>query len=306
MRKKVFVSYSHKQAEWVRDRLCVALMAGGADVLVDVTRFKAGVALHQQMDSAQAQADIHLLVLSPDYFASSFCLHELEQAKATDPGFAKGLIAPVIRVPCTLPLEFAVPLCVHLADDSAGDRWHQLMQQCGADLGATVPHWLDSLERVQRLLAARESVHLRVFGSPNWKELFAAVHRKFDGKLGLVDLNGGHTVSRPGLVAAILDACGHPSVSVPAPPDDLRELQNRLGNSANGATLEIRRFDRVQDSERQYREAFFWTLSNLVETRKLTLLIESREVLAALVPPALAQSSFVTHTKTVELRGRGE
>src|SRR4051812_45243844 len=89
MSKKVFISYSHIQGEWVRDRLCPALKAGGAEVLIHVKRFQAGVALYQQMDATQDQADVHLLVLSPDYLSSAACIHEMERAVALDPAFSK-------------------------------------------------------------------------------------------------------------------------------------------------------------------------------------------------------------------------
>ncbi len=298
---KVFVSYSHRQAEWVRDRLCPALKAGGAEVLIDVTRFRAGIALHQQMDATQDQADVHLLVLSPDYLSSAACVHEMDRAIALDPTFAKCCILPVVRVPCTLLTGIKAPLYVRLDDDSVSDQWDRVMKGCEADLGASVPHWLDCLERVQTRLERRESVNLRVIGSPKWRELLDAVHERFKGKIGHVDLNGGDAVSRRGLVSAILLACGH-HAAVSSEPDDLAELQARIGNSA-GAMIELRHFDRVKDPDRHYGDAFFWAINHLVETRKLSLLIESRETLAALVPPALKQSSVVSVTKTVELRG---
>lgn len=66
---KVFVSYSHAQGEWVLDRLVPCLKAGGAGVLIDVERFRAGGGVHRQMDATQDQADRHVLVLSAAYLA---------------------------------------------------------------------------------------------------------------------------------------------------------------------------------------------------------------------------------------------
>jgi hypothetical protein len=46
--RKVFVSYSHQQGDWVWDRLVPVLRAGGAEVLIDREQFTAGRALLSQ------------------------------------------------------------------------------------------------------------------------------------------------------------------------------------------------------------------------------------------------------------------
>ena len=58
---KVFVSYSHAQREWVWGRLVPVLKAAGAELLVDLERFKAGVNCHHQMDAEQDSADRQVL-----------------------------------------------------------------------------------------------------------------------------------------------------------------------------------------------------------------------------------------------------
>ncbi len=82
MPKKIFISYSHHQAPWVRDRLVPCLKAGGAEVLIDRERFEAGKALIGQMDAAQDAADASVLVLSPEYLKSKACRHEMKRAVA--------------------------------------------------------------------------------------------------------------------------------------------------------------------------------------------------------------------------------
>lgn len=75
--KKVFISYCHKQGEWVWDRLVPVLKAGGANVLIDRERFEAGKAIEGQMDATQDQAERQVLVLSPDDLGRTACTHEL-------------------------------------------------------------------------------------------------------------------------------------------------------------------------------------------------------------------------------------
>ena len=52
---KVFVSYRHHNGPWVWDRLVPCLRCGGAEVLIDRERFKAGKAVLGQMDAVQDQ-----------------------------------------------------------------------------------------------------------------------------------------------------------------------------------------------------------------------------------------------------------
>jgi hypothetical protein len=62
--KKVFVSYSWKQGEWVGDRLYPCQVAGGAEVLIDRKRFDAGLALFDQIDKTQDSAEVHVLSIA--------------------------------------------------------------------------------------------------------------------------------------------------------------------------------------------------------------------------------------------------
>jgi hypothetical protein len=149
--KKVFVSYSWKQGEWMWDRLYPCLFAGGAEVLIDRKRFEAGLALFDQIDKTQDGAEVHVLVLSPDYLASAACRHELERAIALDPDFQHGRVIPVLRVDTDVPdkIRRPNPLYVNLTDDRVSAQWDLLLRGCEADLGANAPDWLDAREKVR-------------------------------------------------------------------------------------------------------------------------------------------------------------
>src|SRR5262245_28753509 len=106
MGKRVFISYSHAQGQWVIDRLVPCLRAGGAEVLIDQERFTAGKAVVGQMDAVQDHAEMNLLVFSPQYLQSDYCLHEMDKAVSRDPQFHTGSVVPVKRVACDLPDSF--------------------------------------------------------------------------------------------------------------------------------------------------------------------------------------------------------
>jgi hypothetical protein len=298
---KVFISYSHKQGEWVWDRLYPCLKAGGADVLIDRKRFEAGRAVFDQMDGAQDPADVHVLLLSPDYLSSAACRREMERAIATDRDFQAGRVIPVLRLPCDLPPEVRRPnpLYVDLTHDGDVDQWDLLMRGCRADLGTGAPDWLEARDQVREYLRRGQSVNLVVRGEPKRRELLEQIGQDLDGKLAVVDLDSGAAASRRRLVAEILRVCGTPA-DVPNEPEDLGVLHNRL-NDLPQTRLCIRHFDRVAD--RSYGLDFFSALKYLVmDCRKLVLLIESRAPYSSLLP---ANNSLTKlQAKLVELRGR--
>jgi hypothetical protein len=299
--KKVFVSYSHLQGEWVWDRLYPCLVAGGAEVLIDRKRFEAGLAVFDQMDRVQDCAEIHVLVLSPDYLASAACRHEMARAIAGDPNFQHGRVIPVVRVPCDLPEEIRRPnpLYVNLTDDRDAAQWDLLLSGCGADLGANAPDWLGAREQVREYLHRGQSVNLVVKGEPRRREFLERIREDLGGAMAMVDLDSGAAASRRSLVAEILKACGTPA-EVPDVPEDLAVLHNRLSDLP-GTRLCLRHFDRV--AERGYGLDFFSALKYLVmDCRKLVLLIESRAPYVSLLP---ANNSLTKlQAKLVELKGR--
>lgn len=71
--------------------------AGCAEVLIDRERFHAGRGVRGQMDATQDKAEVHLLVLTPDYLASDYCRHEMDRALSSDPDFQRGKLLPVKR-----------------------------------------------------------------------------------------------------------------------------------------------------------------------------------------------------------------
>jgi hypothetical protein len=300
--KRVFISYSHAQGAWVRDRLYPVLRAGGAEVLIDVKRFQAGVAVYQQMDATQDQAEVHLLVLSPDYLASAPCLHEMKRAIATDPTFAAGRVVPVFRVACPIPPEIKGPnpLYIGLEDDSEEGPWDLLTKGCGVDLGASAAEWLGARELVRDFLIDGQSVNLFVSGKPNHRALFEQLREDLR-ELAIIDLASGATAGRQNLISEILTQLGSHSAAG-KPPRDLLDLDRFVKASPGQVRVAFQHFDVMARRASSYTGDFFDALRHLVDQRKLALLIESRAPFVSFLPAGNSLSTI--QAKTVELRGR--
>ena len=297
---KVFVSYSHKQADWVHDKLEPCLKAGGAEVLIDHRRFVAGPGVVGQMDAVQDQAERDVLVLSKEYVASEMCRHEMERAIALDPGFSRQLVLPVRRDDTEVPPIIGEPnaLRVDLRDDGDAHQWRLLLEACGASLGATAPDWLLARNEILRLLERPYSVNLVVGGQVAWRGLIKDLRERAWPKLGYVNLEDPSTVPRHGLIAAMPGALGTTAV-VPQPPDDLPELGRVLG-SLGRSHLALSHFDLVPYRS-DYDVNLFSSLRYLLmEGRQLVLLVQSRTPFSALLPRGHPLSEI--DIRTVELQ----
>ncbi|NJL29514.1 MAG: toll/interleukin-1 receptor domain-containing protein [Thermoanaerobaculia bacterium] len=298
---RVFVSYSHKQGEWVLDRLVPVLKAGGAEVLIDEERFEAGKPVRGQMDAVQDQAEVNVLVLSPEYLASDYCQYEMNRAIARDPDFKNGSVVPVKRAEVSLPaaLHRSETLYLNLTDDSVAKPWDLLLGACRADLGTAVPAWLEARAEIRRFLERGESVNLVVHGKPAWRELIDDLCRRSLRDLAVVNLEKP-AAARRGLIAEVLAAFGVPAV-VPAEPEDLGELDRFL--AARGRSLlALTHFD-LAAVRAAYGVDLFAALRYLImESRQLVLLAQSRRPFATLLPAGHPLSEI--NLQTVELRGR--
>jgi len=208
--KKIFISYSHAQADWVFSRLEPCLRYGGADTLVDRTCFRAGKALFGQMDDLQDTADRTVAVLSEEYLNSQNCTHELKRAIERDSDFTLGSLIIVKRSECQLPPVIATqnPLYVDLRDDLNAAAWNRLLQACDVGLGAAATDWLGARDEILALMDRGQSVNLLVQGEPRWTNLIQHLRSDYIHDMGVVNLADGATTSRPALIEAQVAAAG--------------------------------------------------------------------------------------------------
>ena len=309
MKKRVFISYSHEQGQWVWDDLVPCLKAGGADVLIDKEDFEAGKAVIGQMNKIQDKADISLLVFSPEYLKSKYCLHEMNRAVAKDPDFSKGLTLPVMCLTCTLPFKIKKSLYVDLCDNKKSnhkDQWALLLNACNADLGTGAPEWLRVRNEIVRFLGRGDSVNLVVTktttAKPRWRELLEHIQQDHFTELGKVDLQSGSTASRRGLAQEILKACGS-HFKVPPEPEDLFFLTQKMEARPKAAMIAMLHFDWVEKyNDRGHMADLFGALRDLItERKKLIILFQSRAYFNELLPVNHPLSSITT-LQTVELR----
>jgi hypothetical protein len=309
MIKKVFISYSHEQGEWVWDDLVPCLKAGGAEVLIDRERFEAGKSVVGQMDKIQNKADISLLVFSPEYLKSKYCIHEMKRAVAKDPDFSKGLIISVMYLTCTLPSNITKSLYIDLRDKKKADykdQWNLLLKACKADLGTSAPEWLKARDEIVRFLGRGDSVNLVVKSSqtakPRWRELIEHIQQDHCKALGKVDLYNGATDTRRGLVQEMLKACAY-SVDVPREKgEDLVTLNEFMVVRSKPALIAMLHFDRVNKYDTGHdMESLFSALRYLItDEKKLIMLFQSSVHFNELLPKNHPISS-ITNLKTVEL-----
>ncbi len=307
MPKKVFISYKHEPKEWVKKRLVPCLEAGGAEVIIDYKHFQAGQSVIGQMDKYHDRADLSILVFSPDYLTSPYCLHEMNRAIAQDPQFQNGKVLPVIRESCTLPAPFQTnpPLWIDLTDDKLADKWDLLFQPCDVNLGCSAPDWLTARDELVRCLRRHESVNMVVRNHPRWRELLNQVRTDLSLEHGIqlaqVDLAAGSASTLTGLIEDIIKACGG-TVNKITKTNALLSLDRFCSNHPNQIFLAILHFDLIV-RENYYDDLFFAALRNLVtEKKKLVLLLESREHFANLVPRNHPLSALLP--TNIELGGR--
>lgn len=116
------------------------------------------------MDAEQDVSDFSLLVLSPQYLASTMCQHEMQRA------IAYNKFGGVVRAACTVPDEIKKTLYVDLHDDKAADKWDLLMRECKADLGTIAPNWLYARDEIARYMQRGNSVNLVVPKKPSFSK----------------------------------------------------------------------------------------------------------------------------------------
>lgn len=100
-----FISYSHRDKEWVHGWLLTRLEEAGLRVCVDFRDFEPGASSITEMERAVLQSRKTLLLLTPDYLASEWAEFENILASTLDPAARQRRVIPLLLKRCELPLR---------------------------------------------------------------------------------------------------------------------------------------------------------------------------------------------------------
>jgi hypothetical protein len=252
MGKKVFISYSHAQSEWVTTRLAPLLRASGSPIIRDLEASDAGKAMNPQMDAWVDAGDVMLAVISPEYLASKACQYEWARAVKRDRKFTTGRLVPILRAGDVLPAEVvaANPLYVVLKDEHVAEsddtgvngQWEKVLKATGGDVGVWPLAWLNALTRTVELISRRQSVNLVASNPAKWRELLRE-SKALLKDLPIIDL--GDVVNRRskrGFLEKILQALSlHHSLPT-EPGEDIYQFSQRV-RTGRHARLGVAHFE---------------------------------------------------------------
>lgn len=152
---------------------------------------------------------------------------------------------------------------------------------------------------MRKLRDQQRSANLVVHGLPNWRALRDHLKEEWLPRLAIVDLDNPTTATLPGLVGAILHACGF-AVDVPNGNGSVAAL-DALKSTPGQLLLAFTHFDNIRNRKKSYGSDIFFALRYIItDLRKLVLLVESRAPDKELLPMYHPLSGL--HLDLVELR----
>lgn len=99
----VFISYSHRERDWVRGELLPRLERAGLRAFVDFRDFRPGAPSLTEMERGVATCRKTLLVLTPDYIQSGWCEIESVMSQTRDPANRALRLIPILKAGCDTP-----------------------------------------------------------------------------------------------------------------------------------------------------------------------------------------------------------
>ncbi len=105
LKPDVFISYSHRTSDWVKEHIYDVLCAlvGPDKIFFDVECLQGGIGWLAKLSDVVNSCRLFIPVYGPDYFGSDFCQWELMQAIVRDPTGQRRIVLPVMMQETALP-----------------------------------------------------------------------------------------------------------------------------------------------------------------------------------------------------------
>ena len=147
----VFISYSHRDKEWVDGVLAPTLRENQLTVLTD-DQFEPGLSAIVNMSTAVKSSRRIVVVLTPDWVDSEWTSYEAILTTYADPSGSQKRVIPIMRRPCEPPEWIAFRTRIDLIDDTRlGPQMERLVRALKA-ASAEVVH-LDAVNQSLRTVA---------------------------------------------------------------------------------------------------------------------------------------------------------
>lgn len=124
----VFVSYSHKDSTWVKETLLIKLDESDIRVCIDFYDFRPGYTSVSEMERAVLQSQKTLLVMTPNYFRSSWTEYEFVMALTLSTNQKAKRVVPLLLKKCDLPLSIQGLVYLDFSDSKINEiQWQKLI-----------------------------------------------------------------------------------------------------------------------------------------------------------------------------------
>ncbi len=137
---QVFISYSHKDQDWVKNWLLNKLEGNGIATHIDYRDFEIGVPSLINMERAVDQCAKTLLVFTPDWVNSEWSQFEGLMLQTQDPIGLRKKILPLMRCDCQLPPRLKMFTYADFRNQNDWDfQLNRLMAQIKKDFAVLTP-----------------------------------------------------------------------------------------------------------------------------------------------------------------------
>jgi hypothetical protein len=196
----VFISYSSKDGDWVKNWLLPRLEGAGLKVHIDFRDFEIGVPSLINMENAVKKCEKTLLVLTPNWINSEWTNFEALMVQTKDPIGLRRSIIPLMLEKCELPERLAIFTYADFKDKNNWDtELSRLLKQLNGTVSpaATAPY-VPASTKVEISLSKMPVTGSKLFGRD--KELDFLDQAWKEGKFHVITLTAWGGVGKTALV----------------------------------------------------------------------------------------------------------